>query len=118
MFYIVKHPVLNYFVGIDCADGYHARVQPDILIAPEGDMVKFTCSTNLDAAYPMWKIDDAEYDVASHPPDIKFNGMSIEFQMPHISVEVRCFFKAYLEGSIIDICSNTAVTLLPEGSRG
>ena len=81
-------------------------------------MVNFTCSTNLDATYPMWGINGNEYDVTNHPPEIIFNGMSISFPMADTSVKVYCFYKTYLNGSVVDICSNTAVALLPERSRG
>ncbi|CAI8013368.1 hypothetical protein GBAR_LOCUS8490, partial [Geodia barretti] len=61
---------------IDCAGGYYATVEPDYVIASEGYLVNFTCSTNLNVTYPKWRINDRVYDVTNHPPEITFEGMS------------------------------------------
>ncbi|CAI8013367.1 hypothetical protein GBAR_LOCUS8490 [Geodia barretti] len=104
-------------VGIDCAGGYYATVEPDYVIASEGYLVNFTCSTNLNVTYPKWRINDRVYDVTNHPPEITFEGMSIKFRIPVTSAQVRCFISTFLDGKLVDICSNTATTLLPERTR-
>jgi hypothetical protein len=101
----------------DCQGGYYATVQPNFLIAPEGDLVNFTCSTNLMVTYPKWKINDNVYDVTNHPHQITFEGMNIKFGMPQTSVQVRCFISTFIDGEVVDICSNIAITLLPERPR-
>jgi hypothetical protein len=67
--------------------------------------------------YPKWKINDNVYDVTNHPPEIILEGMSIKFRMPQTSVPVRCFISTFIDGEVVDVCSNTATTLLPESAR-
>ena len=108
-------------VGIDCAGGYYATVEPDYVVASEGYLVNFTCSTNLNVTYPKWRINDRindrVYDVTNHPPEITFEGMSIKFRIPVTSAQVRCFISTFLDRKLVDVCSNTATTLLPERTR-
>ena len=89
------------------SETYYAHLQPENIIAFEGDTVTLTCSTNIAASFPRWEINDVAYEVTHFPPEYTVNGHRIEFEFV-ADVRFRCFFRIFLGGTV-HICSNIVV---------
>ena len=97
---------LNWFSGTDCeSHGNYATIHYDI---SESFTLTFTCSTNLPTNYPRWEINGYKYGVTDLPPIVIANGSSIKFTLES-SVDVRCFVKAFQNGSVVNVFSEYAV---------
>ena len=87
------------------------------MTANDGETVKLTCSTTLPATYARWEIDDQLYESNHLPPGFIANGFDIEFIFKGVIIDFRCYFKIFLEGSVINICSMVS-RISPIDARG
>lgn len=106
-----------------CGAVFYATLQPDIIVAAEGDRVEFICSTNiLGARFPRgWVINGRKSDLRQGLPQFyTVNGFIIVFEQRFNEIiKYQCYFSIHLNGSDIDIYSNEAF-LVPdiESTRG
>ena len=94
----------------ECAvsDKYHAKLQPEAIAkAVDGEHIILRCCTNLPAAYPsQWEINSEVFEITRLPSGFFAIGLDLEFEFIS-EVTVRCLFKIYSDGIVMDICSNT-----------
>ena len=92
-------------------DGFYVALQPaGSMTVTEGDNLHFVCSTNLLANYARWEINDVKYP-DNLPPGFSASGFNIEFSIEE-TVQIRCFIRVFIGGSLADACSNTATVAL------
>lgn len=103
-------------LGYKCTEGYEVELQPAILKDSDEYMLNLKCSTNLlPITYPRWEIGGAEYEATNLPPNFAVRQwINLEFRLEW-SVIIRCFFKVFLNGSVVHIYSN-AVTVNHTGN--
>ncbi|CAI8013387.1 hypothetical protein GBAR_LOCUS8496 [Geodia barretti] len=92
-------------------DNFYVALQPaGSMTATEGDNLHFVCSTNLPANYARWEINDVKFP-DNLPPGFSASGFTIEFSIEE-TVQIRCFIRVSISGSLADVCSNTATAAL------
>ena len=102
-----------YLIGSECVeiDNFYVALQPaGSMTATEGDNLHFVCSTNLPANYARWEINDVKFP-DNLPPGFSASGFTIEFSIEE-TVQIRCFIRVSISGSLADVCSNTATVAL------
>ena len=98
---------LIFYVGSDGFGGYYVDLLQNKNIS-ERDIQYFTCSTNLKATYPQWEINGVVYEVTDLPPNFSVNGLSIAPLQQSFKIRtIRCILNLYLDGSVVNIYSNT-----------
>lgn len=88
-------------------EDYYVTLEPEgTTIVFDGYEVNLVCSTNLPATYARWEINGQKYS-DSVPPGFIANEFNIDFTFEE-TVQIRCFIRIFIDGSLADVCSNTA----------
>ena len=96
-----------FYVGSNGSGGYYADLLQNKNTS-ERDTQYFTCSTNLKATHPQWEINGVVYEVTDLPPNFSVNGLSIALLQQRFKIRmIRCILNLYLDGSVVNIYSNT-----------
>ncbi|CAI8035194.1 hypothetical protein GBAR_LOCUS19766 [Geodia barretti] len=96
--------------------GYSAELTPLSVDVPSGSSVTLTCRTTPLVTFPQWYIDDEAFTADRLPVDFTANESSIRFAAED-DVEIFCFFRVILGGSVVNICSKPS-SIAVEGPRG
>ena len=107
------------FPGFECGiniTGYSAELTPLSVDVPSGSSVTLTCRTTPLVTFPQWYIDDEAFTVDRLPVDFTANESSIRFAAED-DVEIFCFFRVILGGSVVNICSKPS-SIAVDGPRG
>ena len=101
------------------ASGSEDSASPQVNLLPEGknyasffgDVTIFTCSANFPAKYPLWEINSQIYRATHLPSGIKATGSEIKIPIK-MNITVRCIFKKFLDGAVVNVYSNPSIIRL------
>ena len=105
-------------LGLECSNtaDYSVTLTPDSVTAARGEVVTLTCNTALPATFPQWMINDDLFTVTHLPRGFTASGSNLQFTFDG-DVDIRCVFRLFSGGFIINICSNLA-RVVTDGPRG
>ena len=104
--------------GLECSNmtDYSVTLTPDSTIAARGEFVTLTCNATLPATFPQWMINEDLFTVTHLPRGFAASDSDLQFMFDG-DVDIRCVFRLFSGGSIINICSNIA-RVVTDGPRG
>ena len=108
-----------FLLGAGCVetDAYTVDLQPSGRIThAEETLITFTCSINIPGLYPKWTIDNQVYEITYLPPGFEATQSTLSFTFEW-KAEVSCFYTIFLDGKIVDVCSDVT-TVIPLNARG